>query len=293
MKIRILTQADWKIWKQLRLEALQNAPESFGSSYEEELNWSDLDFQNELNKSDIFGVVLDTLLISCAGFYSLKSSKTSHRGVVWGMYTRPEYRGQGVASALIQEIIKHAKTRVTQLHLTCVTSNFEAMTFYQKQGFKIYGTEPCALKIGDAFFDEYLMVLDLTKEHTKTLVENKNNAMYQVIYDLELSLLDPVIRQSTEQMDKLIADDFIEFGKSGCIYCKHDCLELNEKFRKFIVQDFEVSELSKDVMLATYNSIEFEDEVELVVLRSSIWKRYGEDWRIVFHQGTKTMIDND
>ena len=39
MKIKILAQEDWKIWRSFRLEALKNSPESFGSSYEEEVNW--------------------------------------------------------------------------------------------------------------------------------------------------------------------------------------------------------------------------------------------------------------
>ncbi|MCX7116356.1 MAG: GNAT family N-acetyltransferase [Legionellales bacterium] len=149
MKIRMLTQEDSQPWKLLRLEALKNLPESFGSSYEEEVNWPDLDFQNSLTKSDIFGVFVDNSLVSCAGFYSLNSAKTKHRGVIWGMYTRPECKGQGIASALIQTIINHAKSLVTQLHLTCVTSNIGAVAFYQKHGFKIYVTEPRALKMGE------------------------------------------------------------------------------------------------------------------------------------------------
>jgi ribosomal protein S18 acetylase RimI-like enzyme len=169
MKIRMLTQEDWQPWKLLRLEALKNSPESFGSSYEEEVNWPDLDFQNSLTKSDIFGVFVDNSLVSCAGFYSLNSAKTKHRGVILGMYTRPECRGQGIASSLIKTIINHAKSRVAQLHLTCVTSNLGAVAFYQKQGFKIYGTEPRALKIGDTFFDEHLMILDLTGDAMKQL----------------------------------------------------------------------------------------------------------------------------
>lgn len=159
--IKQLTAENWKIWKELRLEALKNSPESFSSSYEEESNRSDLDFQNSLTKSDIFGAFIDNSLVSCAGFYSLNSAKTKHRGVIWGMHTRPEYRKQGIASALIQKIINHARSRVTQLHLTCVTSNLGAVAFYQKHGFKIYGTEPRALKMRNTFFDEYLMMLEL------------------------------------------------------------------------------------------------------------------------------------
>jgi ribosomal protein S18 acetylase RimI-like enzyme len=162
MNIKGLTEEDWKIWKTLRLEALKDTPESFGSSLEEELAWSDSYFKDTLTKNDIFGVFLDDLLVSCACFYTLNSDKTKHRGVIWGMYTRPEYRGKGIASALIQTIIHHALSRVIQLHLTCVTTNPAALALYQKYGFMIYGTEPKALKIGDTFFDEYLMVLDLT-----------------------------------------------------------------------------------------------------------------------------------
>ncbi len=159
--IKQLTANDWQLWKIFRLDALKNAPESFGSSYKEEINWSDLDFQNGLTKSDVFGAFIDNALAACAGFYSLNSVKTKHRAVIWGVYTKPEYRGQGIASALIQTVINHAKSRVTQLHLTCVTSNPGAIALYQKHGFTIYGEEPTSLKIGNQSFNEYMMILEL------------------------------------------------------------------------------------------------------------------------------------
>lgn len=136
MKIRQLFDADWNIWKEIRLEALANSPESFGSSYDEEALMSDTDFQNGLSKGYVLGAFVDDLLVSCAGFYKLNSLKTKHRGVLWGMYTRLEYRGKGIATALIQTLIQHAKTCVTQLHLTCVTSNFVAALFIKSKGFE-------------------------------------------------------------------------------------------------------------------------------------------------------------
>lgn len=94
MLTRKLTPEDWQIWKKIRLEALQNSPENFGSSYEEESQWSDDDFKKGLSSSDIFGAFVDNTLAACAGFYRLQALKTRHRGVLWGMYTRPEYRGK-------------------------------------------------------------------------------------------------------------------------------------------------------------------------------------------------------
>ncbi|HAT2049070.1 TPA: GNAT family N-acetyltransferase [Legionella pneumophila] len=182
MKIRQLCDADWNLWKDIRLSALKHSPESFGSSYDEELQWADADFQSVLSNGYVLGAFVGDLLVSCAGFYILNSLKSKHRGVLWGMYTRPEYRGKRIATTLIQAMIQHAKTYVTQLHLTCVTSNHTARAFYENQGFRIYGTEPKALKINNIFYDEYLMVLDLKGEPMKKL--DTYQSLCTEVYDL-------------------------------------------------------------------------------------------------------------
>jgi ribosomal protein S18 acetylase RimI-like enzyme len=158
MKIKLLNQMDWQAWRQLRLEALKNVPEAFASSFEEESNWPDQEFQICLDRSNIFGAFNSSELIASVAFYSLDLIKTKHRGVVWGMYVKPEYRGRGIASQLMESVITYAKSRVMQLHLSCVTTNQTAIAFYQKHGFTIYGTEPNSLKIDNKFYDEHLMV---------------------------------------------------------------------------------------------------------------------------------------
>jgi hypothetical protein len=107
------------------------------------------------------------------------------------------------------------------------------------------------------------------------------------IQQLEFSLLEQSTRKSVDKLNHLIADDFCEFGNSGKIYNKQDLLKFlpSESKRTFTVNDFEVKELSKDVILVTYKTTE-----ELVTsLRSSIWKQDGNNWRMVFHQGTKII----
>jgi ribosomal protein S18 acetylase RimI-like enzyme len=79
--------------------------------------------------------------------------------MLWGMYIKPEYRGKNVADNLLKFVILFAKTKVMQLHLTCVASNDRAVKFYQRNGFEIYGTEPRALKIDKQYYDELLMIL--------------------------------------------------------------------------------------------------------------------------------------
>jgi ribosomal protein S18 acetylase RimI-like enzyme len=161
MNIRVLNQQDWQVWKDLRLEALQNAPEAFGTSYKEAADQSDEEFQANLVQTDIFGAFVNSDMVGCGGFSRLKYIKMKHRGILYGMYIKPEFRGQGIADQLIEAVIAHAQSRVTQLHVTCVTTNPAAVKLYEKHGFSIYGTEPRSLKIGDQFYDEYLMVRKL------------------------------------------------------------------------------------------------------------------------------------
>ncbi|WP_419420684.1 N-acetyltransferase family protein [Legionella sp. D16C41] len=161
MNIELIKNKDWKQFRTLRLEALLSNPEAFGSSFEEEVNLSDKEFEINFNKSTIFGAFEEKDLIGCVGFFIYSFLKMKHKGAVFSMYTKPEYRNLGVGNALLQYVIAYAKDKVMQLHLTVVTTNRAAIELYQKNGFTIYGTEPRALKVNDQFYDEHLMVLNL------------------------------------------------------------------------------------------------------------------------------------
>ena len=165
MKIRLLKPQDWPTFKALRLEALLQHPEAFGSSYEEESKLTEEAFQHGYSTCDIFGALVNDELVGCAGFFIYASEKMSHRGCLFSMYTKDTYRNRGTADALLKAIIDHAKQRVIQLHLTVVTTNHAAIRLYQKNGFNIYGTEPRSLKIDNNFYDEHLMVLEFSANH--------------------------------------------------------------------------------------------------------------------------------
>ena len=111
------------------------------------------------------------------------------------------------------------------------------------------------------------------------------------IKNFEIELLQPEIRKSTERLDELIADEFIEIGESGKQYNKQDILSAlpMQTGLKFSLSDFKATEISSDVFLATFH---LEKEItksreKIISLRSSIWKNKNGKWQIVFHQGTK------
>lgn len=104
--------------------------------------------------------------------------------------------------------------------------------------------------------------------------------LLEQIRELEEQLLTPAVRASPEALDALVSDQFSEFGSSGRTYTKPDVIAqmLATPNVTLSVTNFQVLALTADVALATYRTSGS--------LRSSIWRREGEDWRIVFHQGT-------
>ncbi|MBM7648026.1 hypothetical protein JOC78_000966 [Bacillus ectoiniformans] len=102
---------------------------------------------------------------------------------------------------------------------------------------------------------------------------------------LEESHLKPEIRTSSEKLDMLLADDFFEYGSSGIVVYKKDCVgEGGVGIRDLSLYDFEIHPLSSDAVLTTYR---VRDETRKKdTLRSSIWKHIDGRWKIFFHQGT-------
>lgn len=104
------------------------------------------------------------------------------------------------------------------------------------------------------------------------------------IQKLELSLLKTEIRCSKEKLETLIAEDFVEFGSSGCRYLKKDILDAlpHEKFEVEEVTDFKEVALGMEAVLLTY-TITINGQRSF---RSSIWKLNTDQWQLIFHQGT-------
>ncbi len=157
--IRRIMPSDAATYRDLRLEALQNAPTAFGSSYEAESRSSLADFEDTVTRSHIAGAWLWGALVGTAGFYRLDGTKVAHRGNIWGVYVRPDARGRGIAHALISDVLAYARTQVEQVHLSVVTENDSARRLYEHLGFTTYGTEPRSLLVAGRYLDEHLMVL--------------------------------------------------------------------------------------------------------------------------------------
>lgn len=114
-------------------------------------------------------------------------------------------------------------------------------------------------------------------------------SLEQLLLEYETKLMDPEVRRS-EKAAEFIADDFTEFGSNGHIFNKADALAMMKRHivRTFAIDNFNVRELSPNVVLVTYRvrSQGFGGAPGKVSARSSIWVQRHGKWQVTFHQAT-------
>ncbi len=166
--VRRLSIDDFPAWQALRLRALRDHPDAFGSSYEDALASGSAErrgrFEASVSKSDemsaVFGAVAaDGVLVGTAGLVRSPGAKVRHKGSLWGMYVAPEARGTGAAPQLVASVLATAREwGLEQVQLSVVVGNTPAHRLYERAGFVIFGQERHALQLPDGPRDELLMV---------------------------------------------------------------------------------------------------------------------------------------
>lgn len=155
--IRKLSIVDWKTYKAVRLNSLKDSPDSFGSTYEREISFSESDWQSRLIPKP--GINISIPLIAevdgkpvglASGVVWESDLNVAH---VYQMWVSPEARGTGIARALLDRITEWAGRRHCEaLALDVTTINTAAVNLYKSAGFAPSGPlkalrEGLALKI--------------------------------------------------------------------------------------------------------------------------------------------------
>ena len=165
MLVRKLTAKDEEALWLLRLRAPTDNPEAFATTLAETLASGRERVVQHLHLEEAFYIgAFESELVGMVFFRREEGRKNLHKGRILRMYVQPESRGQGVGKLLLQEVISQAKQieGIEQLHLTVVTTNIAARSLYRSMGFEVYGTILQALKMDEQYWDEEMMVLQLS-----------------------------------------------------------------------------------------------------------------------------------
>jgi len=166
--IRVLEPADAATYRELRVRALREHPDAFGRTPEEVPS---LDVVTEHFRQDVgseqdltLGAFEGDTLVGIAALFRDRAAKQRHIATIFGVYVVPDRRRTGLARRLVVEIISRARTwkGLECLWLDVTTVNAGARALYASLGFRGVAVKPRVLKVGDRYYDEELMILELT-----------------------------------------------------------------------------------------------------------------------------------
>jgi GNAT superfamily N-acetyltransferase len=149
---------DWEDLRAIRLEALSDTPEAYGSTYEESVRQSDALWKNAASTRLYYLAHRDGRVVGMVsgGF------NDAYPGTRWlyGMYVTPSERGTGTAALLVRSIDDWAKRHgVSEVYLHVGSSVPRARAFYEKMGFRPTGESFTMDR--DASLTLYTMVQEL------------------------------------------------------------------------------------------------------------------------------------
>lgn len=164
MEFRRLVKSDLDSYFAFRMRALQNAPTAFLAVYEQEhLRGKDQIekiLSHEGNDAAIIAALDDGKVVGSMGVFKEDEVKFIHKARFWEMYVDSDYRGRGIAAKIFEIAVEHARSLNVQLvKLSVESENHNARKLYETYGFRVWGTEPKAMKLGNDLFDVDHMML--------------------------------------------------------------------------------------------------------------------------------------
>ena len=110
--------------------------------------------------------------------------------------------------------------------------------------------------------------------------------------ELEQRLHRPEVRSHAGTVAEFLHPAFREFGRSGATYTREQILSEFTASQEDTIwsQDYALEPVAEDVALLTYRSAHVGPlgALERHTLRSSLWQRTEQGWKMRFHQGTPT-----
>ena len=163
--VRRLLPHEWQAYRAIRLRALAEAPDAFGSTLAAEQGLPDDTWAARVAKSAVSGIDCPLVAQADAGFVGLLWAKVDAQDTgrvnLFQMWVAPECRGRGVAAALLEGVLGWIRERGTRVvHLGVNDANGGAVRLYERVGFRAIG-DPYLMREGAPYMEQE-MRLDLS-----------------------------------------------------------------------------------------------------------------------------------
>ena len=140
IKIRQLTENDWSLYREIRLEALAQEPEFFTSSEDESKFISEHWIERIANPNGaLFGLFHQGQIIGLTSIHRENDDPKSYRAWLGSSYIKPDYRGLHLSELLFETRIEWAKNQGNIIALVVAhrEDNEVSKKAIQHYGFKL------------------------------------------------------------------------------------------------------------------------------------------------------------
>jgi RimJ/RimL family protein N-acetyltransferase len=156
--VRRLVPGDAEPYRALMVGAYRDERDAFTSTAAEReslpLTWWEARIAVVADAAElVFGAFVEQQLVGVAGLTYERRTRTKHKATLFGMFVHPDFRGRGIAGALVRAVLAQARAApgVEVVQLTVTETNEPALRLYERCGFRVFGAEPLAVRIGADF----------------------------------------------------------------------------------------------------------------------------------------------
>jgi ribosomal protein S18 acetylase RimI-like enzyme len=134
-ELRVVGPDDWRALRDIRLDALREAPYAFGSTYARENAFSEKKWRERASSGNSLVAYLPEFGDQPVGLVGSFEEAPGQLELV-SMWVRPQARGRHLGSALVEAIIERARSgQFARVHLWVTESNKAARGLYERCGF--------------------------------------------------------------------------------------------------------------------------------------------------------------
>jgi ribosomal protein S18 acetylase RimI-like enzyme len=136
VSVREATTEEWHLLRDIRLAALRDAPDAFGSSYAEQAGFREADWRSRISRGGtFFAFIPEVNGTEPAGLVRALHEMPGTVQLI-SLWVRPQARGRGVGGALVRAVVDWASAReAASVHLWLTEANFRARALYERCGF--------------------------------------------------------------------------------------------------------------------------------------------------------------
>jgi len=144
--VRKFAPDEWRVYRDLRLRALQESPDAFGSTFAQEVRRTDDDWASRLSRgarsSRDLPLVAEVNGKASGLAWARIEEDAPDIAHLHQMWVAPDRRRQGVGRALLEAVVGWARSAGAHVVVLDVTSgNSEAVRLYERAGFVPIGNQ--------------------------------------------------------------------------------------------------------------------------------------------------------